>query len=221
MIPKERIPIMKSLGLRIGAALVFCCGLVLSTGCVKKSEYDALMAEYNAAIGKQDKLTKVVTEQDAELSALKSDYNKLAEIFAEEIENQELELELLVDGIDVAIPSDVMYASGSATATVGSDGLEFAKRLAKFLADTDYFVSVVGHTDSQQPSPALAKKYPTNWELAAARAANATRYLVSQGVDPTSVVASSRGEFAPVASNDTAEGRAQNRRIQIILRDLP
>lgn len=212
---------MKSLGLRIGAALVFCCGLVLSTGCVKKSEYDALMAEYNAAIGKQDKLTKVVTEQDAELSALKSDYNKLAEIFAEEIENQELELELLVDGIDVAIPSDVMYASGSATATVGSDGLEFAKRLAKFLADTDYFVSVVGHTDSQQPSPALAKKYPTNWELAAARAANATRYLVSQGVDPTSVVASSRGEFAPVASNDTAEGRAQNRRIQIILRDLP
>lgn len=212
---------MKSSSLRIGAALVFCCGLVLSTGCVKKSEYDALMADYKAAIGKQDKLTEVVAEQGAELSALKSDYNKLAEIFAEELENQELELELLVDGIEVAIPSDVMYASGSATATVGSDGLEFAKRLAEFLADTDYFVSVVGHTDSQQPSPALAKKYPTNWELAAARAANATRYLVSQGVDPTSVVASSRGEFAPVASNDTAEGRAQNRRIQIILRDLP
>lgn len=221
MIPKERIPTMKSSSLRIGAALVFCCGLVLSTGCVKKSEYDALMADYKAAIGKQDKLTEVVAEQGAELSALKSDYNKLAEIFAEELENQELELELLVDGIEVAIPSDVMYASGSATATVGSDGLEFAKRLAEFLADTDYFVSVVGHTDSQQPSPALAKKYPTNWELAAARAANATRYLVSQGVDPTSVVASSRGEFAPVASNDTAEGRAQNRRIQIILRDLP
>jgi len=212
---------MKSSSLRIGAALVFCCGLVSSTGCVKKSEYDALQADYNAALAKQGKLAEVVTEQDAELSALKADFDKLAEIFAEELENQELELELLVDGIEVAIPSDLMYASGSATATVGSDGLEFAKRLAKFLADTDYFVSVVGHTDSQQPSAALAKKYPTNWELAAARAANATKYLVSHGVDPTSVVASSRGEFAPVASNDTAEGRAQNRRIQIILRDLP
>lgn len=57
-----------------------------------------------------------------------------------------------------------MYESGSATATVGSEGLEYAKRLAAFLAETDYFVSVVGHTDSQQPSRALGKKYPTNSE---------------------------------------------------------
>ena len=221
MIPKEGIPVMKSSSLRIGAALVFCCGLVLSTGCVKKSEYEALQAEYNAALAEQGELAEVVSEQDAELSALKADFDKLAEIFVEELENQELKLELLVDGIEVEIPSDVMYTSGSATATVGSDGLEFAKRLAEFLAETDYFVSVVGHTDNQQPSRALAKKYPSNWDLAAARAANATRFLVSQGVDPTRVVASSRGEFAPVASNDTAEGRAQNRRIQIVLRDLP
>ena len=219
---------MKSSSLRIGAALVFCCGLVLSTGCVKvkggrfgTSEYEALQAEYNAALAKQDKLTQVVAEQDTELTDLKSDFNQLAEIFADEIANQELQLEQLVDGIEVAIPSDVMYASGSATATVGSDGLEYAARLAEFLAEEDYAVSVVGHTDSQQPSPALAKKYPSNWELAGARAASAVTYLVSQGVDPTSVVASSRGEFAPVASNDTPEGRAQNRRIQIILRDLP
>jgi len=212
---------MKTRNLRIGAALVVCYGLVSSTGCVKQSEYDALMADYKAAIAKQDQLTDVVTEQDAELANLKSDFNELGEIFAEELENQELQLELLVDGIEVAIPSDVMYASGSATAAVGSDGLEFAKRLAEFLADTDYFVSVVGHTDNQQPSRALAKKYPSNWDLAAARAANAVKYLVSQGVDPTSVVASSRGEFAPIASNDTEEGRAQNRRIQIVLRDLP
>jgi chemotaxis protein MotB len=212
---------MKSSSLRIGAALVFCCGLVLSTACVKKSEYDALQADYNAALAKQGKLAQVVTEQDAELAALKADFDKLAEIFADEIANHQLELEQLVDGIEVAIPSDVMYESGSATATVGSEGLEYAKRLAAFLAETDYFVSVVGHTDSQPPSRALAKKYPTNWELAGARAASAVKYLVSQGVDPTHLVASSRGEFAPVASNDTPEGRAQNRRIEIVLRDLP
>jgi len=212
---------MKRSSLRIAAALVFCCGLFLSTGCVKKSEYDALQADYNAALAKQDKLAQVVTKQDAELAALKSDFDRLAEIFADEIANHQLELEQLADGIEVAIPSDVMYESGSATATVGSEGLEYAKRLAAFLAETDYFVSVVGHTDSQQPSRALAKKYPTNWELAGARAASAVKYLVSQGVDPTHLVASSRGEFAPVASNDTPEGRAQNRRIEIILRDLP
>ena len=212
---------MKSSSSRIAAVLTLCSGLVLSTGCVKKSEYEALQAQYNDALAKQGQLTQTVEKQDEEINALKSDFDVLAEIFAEEIENQELQLEQLVDGIEIEIPSDVMYKSGAAAPTVGSDGLEYAKRLADFLADTDYFVSVVGHTDNQKMSRALAKKYPGNWELAGARAAGAARFLVDNGVDPTHVVASSRGQYDPVASNDTPEGRAQNRRIQIILRSLP
>ncbi len=212
---------MKSSSLRIGATLALCSGLLLSTGCVKKSEYNALMDQYNEAVAKQEKLTGVVVEQDAELASLESDYNRLATLFAAEIAAQELQVEQLVDGIEVEIPSDVMYASGSATATVGSDGLEYAEKLAGFLADTDYIVSVIGHTDNQKISKALAQKYPTNWELAGARAANAARFLVSKGVDPENVLAVSRGQFDPVASNKTAEGRAQNRRIEIVLRNLP
>jgi chemotaxis protein MotB len=188
---------------------------------VKKSEYEALQAQYEAALAKEGKLTKTVAMQGAEISALESDFNTLAEIFAEEIENKELQLEQLVDGIEVAIPSDVMYKSGSASPEVGSEGLEYAKRLAEFLAENDYFVSVVGHTDNQKISPKLAKKYRSNWELAGARAAGVARFLVTNGMDPTQLVASSRGKFDPVASNDTPEGRAQNRRIQIILRSLP
>jgi chemotaxis protein MotB len=212
---------MKSSSLRIAAALTLCSGLILSTGCVKKSEYEALQAQYNEALAKQGKLTETVAMQDAEISALESDFDKLTEIFAEEIANQELQLEQLVDGIEVEIPSDVMYKPGAAAPTVGSDGLEYVKTLAEFLADTDYFVSAIGHTDNQKVSRALAKKYPSNWELAGARAAGAARFLVANGVDPTHVVASSRGEFDPVASNDTPQSRAQNRRIQIILRSLP
>lgn len=212
---------MKSSSSRIAAVLTLCSGLVLSTGCVKKSEYEALQAQYNDALAKQGDLTQTVETQEAEINALKSDFDALAEIFAEEIENQELQLEQLVDGIELEIPSDVMYKSGAAEPTVGSDGLEYAKRLADFLADNDYLVSVVGHTDNQKMSRALTKKYPSNWELAGARAAGAARFLVDNGVDPTHVVASSRGKYDPVASNDTPEGRAQNRRIQIILRSLP
>ena len=213
--------IMKSSSSRIAAVLTLCSGLVLSTGCVKKSEYEALQAQYNDALAKQGKLTETVEKQAEEINALESDFDALADIFAEEIENQELQLEQLVDGIELEIPSDVMYESGAATPTVGSDGLEYAQRLAKFLADTNYLVSVVGHTDNQKMSRALAKKYPSNWELAGARAAGVARYLVDNGVDPAQVVASSRGKYDPVASNDTPEGRAQNRRIQIILRSLP
>ena len=212
---------MKSSSSRIAAVLTLCSGLVLSTGCVKKSEYEALQAQYNEAIAKEGKLTETVEKQAEEINALESDFDALADIFAEEIENQELQLEQLVDGIELDIPSDVMYKSGAATPTAGSDGLEYAQRLAKFLADADYLVSVVGHTDNQRMSRTLAKKYPSNWELAGARAAGVARFLVDNGVDATQVVASSRGEYDPVASNDTPEGRAQNRRIQIILRSLP
>ena len=62
---------------------------------------------------------------------------------------------------------------------------------------------------------------PIDPDLAAARAANVVKYFVGQGVDPTHIVAVSKGEFDPVASNDTKEGRAANRRIQIVLRKLP
>ena len=218
---RKRMSMMKSSSSRIAAVLTLCSGLVLSTGCVKKSEYEALQAQYNDALAKEGKLTETVEKQAEEINALESDFEALADIFAEEIENQEIQLEQLVDGIELEIPSDVMYKSGAATPTAGSDGLEYAQRLAKFLADADYLVSVVGHTDNQRMSRTLAKKYPSNWELAGARAAGVARFLVDNGVDATQVVASSRGEYDPVASNDTPEGRAQNRRIQIILRSLP
>ncbi len=197
------------------------CLLVLSTGCVKKSQYKSMVAERDALLAERDQLAEVVVEQDEQLAALEADYNRLTVIFEEQLANKELQLQRLVDGIEVAIPSDVMYESGSATPKVGSDGVEYARQLSEFLKENAYFVSIVGHTDNRKPTRALEKKYPTNWDLAGARAAGAVNYFVSQGVEPTRLVASSRAEFDPIASNDTAEGRAQNRRIQIILRSLP
>lgn len=205
---------MKYDSLRNLGLLLLGSALLVTSGCVKKDEYNAVVAE-------RDELMRIVEEQNAVLNELEGDFDRLAEIFAEEIANQQIALEQLVDGIEVEIPSDVMYESGSATATVGSEGLEYAAELAEFLKGTDYFVSVIGHTDNQKVSRKLATRYPSNWELAGARAASAVRYFVAQGVDPTRMVASSRGHFDPVASNDTPEGRAENRRIEIVLRSLP
>lgn len=205
---------MKYDSLRNLGLLLLGSALLVTSGCVKKDEYNAVVAE-------RDELMRIVEEQNAVLNELEGDFDRLAEIFAEEIANQQIALEQLVDGIEVEIPSDVMYESGSATATVGSEGLEYAAELAEFLKGTDYFVSVIGHTDNQKISRKLAQRYPSNWELAGARAASAVRYFVAQGVEPTRMVASSRGHFDPVASNDTPEGRAENRRIEIVLRSLP
>jgi chemotaxis protein MotB len=207
--------------LQLTVMLLVAPAMLLVAGCVSKGKYNSVLNERDAMEQQRDSLATVAAEQQAELAALEEDYLKLSVIFEEELANNELQLRRLADGIEVAIPSDLMYESGAATATIGSEGIEHATTLADFLRGTDYFISVVGHTDSQQPTPSLAEKYPTNWELAAVRATNAVKFLVSQGIDPKRLVAVSKGEFEPVATNDTPEGRAQNRRIQVILRSLP
>jgi chemotaxis protein MotB len=215
--------------------LLIIPALVVSAGCVSKGKYNSLQDERDALAQQQDSLSRanaeciqerdelvaVAAEQEAELNAMESDFEVLAGMFAMEIERNELQVEMLVDGVEIEIPSDVLYESGSATASVGAEGLEYAKKIADFLAKTDYIISVIGHTDSQQPTPELAEKFPTNWHLAAARASNAAQYLISQGCKPENVFAVSRGEFDPVATNDTPEGRAKNRRIEIVIRQLP
>jgi chemotaxis protein MotB len=75
---------------------------------------------------------------------------------------------------------------------------------------------VEGHTDDVP----VARRYPSNWELAAARASSVVRLMIELGVEPDRLKAVSRAEFAPVASNETDEGRAKNRRIEIQL-DAP
>jgi chemotaxis protein MotB len=79
---------------------------------------------------------------------------------------------------------------------------------------TDLIIVATGYVDAAGPPPALAKRYPTTWEWSAARAAIVVRELVEgYGVSPHRFTAAGRGDQDPVASNDTPEGRLQNRRI--------
>jgi chemotaxis protein MotB len=81
----------------------------------------------------------------------------------------------------------------------------------------DQEIVVSGHTDNVPITSKLAATYPTNWELSAARAIAVVKILESNGVDPKMLVAAGFGEFRPVADNATPEGRAQNRRMEIVL----
>jgi chemotaxis protein MotB len=77
----------------------------------------------------------------------------------------------------------------------------------------------VGYTDNVPVAKSLQGTYPTNWELSVARATTVVRFLQDSGVPPERMIASGRGEYDPVASNDTPEGRQKNRRIEIMLID--
>ena len=88
------------------------------------------------------------------------------------------------------------------------------------LTGIPYQVIVGGFTDNAPVSARLAEIYPTNWELAGARAASVVRVLEEAGIAKERLRALSLADNLPVASDDTPEGRAQNRRIAIRLRPV-
>jgi chemotaxis protein MotB len=150
----------------------------------------------------------MLQQQQAIEAALRS------EIAADQVEIQQLE-----NGIRVRLSSDLLYEEGSielsAQGRVALD--KVAPQLAQSAAQR-FQIDIVGNTDDVPISPELAETYPTNWELAAARAAVVVRHLQLRGVDPGKLEAVSNGEYHPVASNDTPEGRAKNRRTDLLMR---
>jgi len=113
----------------------------------------------------------------------------------------------------VSLSEGLLFPSGSAVVNVkGKDAL--SKLAAVLVLNPDISVDIEGHTDSIP----IRGKYEDNWALSTARASSIVRILVNDyKVDPRSVVASGHSMYDPVATNSTPEGRAQNRRTEIIL----
>ena len=112
--------------------------------------------------------------------------------------------------------SDLFFESGSADLTPeGQARLDAtAQKLARDYAGRT--VRVEGHTDTQPIGPSLKGRYPSNWELSAARAAAVARYLeTAHNLPPGRMEAVGLGPYDPVDSNATAEGRARNRRVRL------
>lgn len=160
-----------------------------------------------------------VAATNAEVARLRTSYDALVGDLESEVETGRVELERLRDGTGFSLPDDVVFGPGSARPTV--EGRRLIGSLADRLVNVMQLIEVHGHTDSVPTQGALAERYPSNWELAGARAASVVRILVEGGVPAERLMAVSHGSSLPIASNDTAEGRARNRRIEIQLRPLP
>lgn len=161
---------------------------LLLGGCVMQSTYNTMLAQ----------------QQSIE-SALRSEINA-----------QQVEIEQLKDGIHVNMSGALLYREGAVE--LSPAGIAALNKVAPQFASETYEIDVVGNTDDVPIAPEFAARYPTNWELAGARAAIVVRHLQSQGVDPTRMRAISAGQYHPRAPNDTPEGRARNRRTAILLR---
>jgi len=156
--------------------------------------------------------------QVEELSKLKATYRGLVDDLESEVSAGQIQIEQLREGIRLNLAQDILFRSGSSK--LEGTGVAVLRKVANQLRGMTHTVEVQGHTDDVPLSAALAARYGTNWELAAARAASVVRLFEEEKIDPQRLTAVSYGEFAPIASNDTPEGRARNRRIDIRLMPL-
>lgn len=175
---------------------------------------DRINATNRVIIGTYDRYLETKEKAMSE----KAVYEKLVKNLSSEVDSKQITIEQMQSGVKLKLPESVLFDSGSAQ--VKKTGSKVLNKVAKELQDVPYQTIVGGFTDNVPVSKRLAQQFPSNWDLAAARATSVVRLLENNGVPKGRLVVVSLGENQPVASNDTAEGRALNRRIEIRLRPV-
>ncbi len=223
---------------------IVALGLALGSGCVSTSKYKKLETDSQAS---QKQLQKQLADAQAKSAGLeqqvsdlgknnealnqekealkktseesKNQYDSLVNGLQQEVQQGQLQITQYKNMLTVDVAEKIFFASGSAT--LKATGQDVLKKVADALAPyQDKIIRVAGYTDNVKLGKALQEKFPTNWELSCARAVNVVRFLQEKGnIAPERLIASGRGEYAPIAPNDTAEGRQKNRRIEIMLLD--
>jgi chemotaxis protein MotB len=165
----------------------------------------------------QTKLTAMEVERDEELQGMRTTYDDLLVDMRAEIDKGKITITQLQGKLKVNMLDEILFDSGETK--IKHEGIEVLKRVGKVLLNVkDQTISIEGHTDNVPIGPDLVKRYPTNWELSAARATSVARYLQdNSGIDPHLISATGYGQYQPIASNQTEKGRARNRRIEIVL----
>jgi len=158
-------------------------------------------------------------QRNREVAQLRDTYDGLVSDLQSEVASGRVAIEQLRDGLNVKLTQAVLFPSGSAQ--VGPEGVALLGKVAHRLLELPHRILVQGHTDDVPISGRLAERYPSNWELAGARAASVVRILLERGVPPQRLSAVSLADTEPVAPNDSEEGRAANRRIEIRLVPTP
>jgi chemotaxis protein MotB len=140
-------------------------------------------------------------------------FQKLVQKFKALVNAGQLKITTRQGRLVLQLPNDVLFDVGqTALKPAGKDALTQIAQVLRTVQGRNF--QVAGHTDNL---PIQTARFPSNWELSTERAVEVVRLLVSKGVDPRSLSAAGYGEFDPVGNNETPDGRAKNRRIEITL----
>ena len=168
-----------------------------------------LQKELNARSAQIEELQSLINAKESQMQQLKDAISSALHNF----EGKGLTVEHKNGKIYVSMENKLLFNSGSWA--VGSEGKKAVEQLASVLAEnSDINVLIEGHTDNV---PYKGTTVSDNWDLSVKRATAIVRILEDKKVNPTQITAAGRSEYVPVATNETKEGKAKNRRIEIIL----
>ncbi len=181
-----------------------------------RSEKEGLQSQLE---GLNEELQKLQTERDKHAKELEQarkrqeEFKHMLERFRALIDSGKLKIKIVNNKMVVEMASAILFPSGRAK--LSKEGKEALTQVAEVLATIeDRSFQVAGHTDN---IPIKNSRFKSNWELSSARAVAVVKHLIENGVDPANLSGAGYGDTQPAGSNETEEGRAQNRRIEIIL----
>ena len=213
----------------ISAALVV--GIIVYSSVQQKKQFRNVRSELeqlqqaaqqssNQAAVLQQELTNSHAKIEALIKEKEQERQKQQEMETQmrsALESKDVTISELQGKLTVNILDRVLFASGEAE--LKPEGEQVLAQVASVLTQhTNRQIYVIGHTDNVPIRGTLYGRFSSNWELSTARATAAVRYLTEKaGVNPGMLAAVGYGEYHPIASNATPEGRAKNRRIAIVI----
>lgn len=156
-----------------------------------------------------------VNQDGAKLSPSQKEVNlalSLKKYIDENNLSNEAELNMSAQSIKLTLSSPVLFESGKAI--LKKDALPILEQLARYQGEIGNPIVVEGHTDNV---PIHGERFSSNWELSAARAFSVIRFLIGRGIAPERLAAHGYGEYRPLFSNQTEQGRGKNRRVEITI----
>ncbi len=204
--------------------------LLFSMSKVEKDKFEAIAASLKSAIGKDqvpDAGTQLgLTMKTSQDSIKQNAVDELGGLVKKEIEKIDSEVKEFIfanqlggqvktkvdeKGYVITISDVILFLPGKAVIEDGAYLL--LEKIKDILSRFQYNVRIEGHTDN---TPIKNQFYPSNWELSSARACEVVRFFIDKGIPPERLSAEGFAEYRPVATNDTPDGRALNRRVEIV-----
>ncbi len=194
--------------------LLFAFFVVMySVSHINQEKYQQLSTTLEALFSSQETIETTTKNTRDELSLLQK---KLSEVLQQEINTGDITVQKNELWLEISLNNRIVFDSGSVELSEQASAI--LKDISVAFIDNEYAIQVEGFADNIAINTV---RHPSNWELSSARAAAVVKLLVVYGIQPSRLAAVGYGEYQPITNNTTKQGRAQNRRISLMIGKHP